>query len=77
MKNNGKEPWRLVIGIVAIVYIIFMWVKKDIVSIYISMPKDQVIPVIITTVLVSLLKVVVLAFVVWFIKWLISKIKKK
>ena len=54
-----------------------MWIKKDIVSIYISMAKDQVIPVIITTVLVSLLKVVVLAFVAQFIKWLISKIKKK
>lgn len=41
------------------------------------MIKDQVVPVIIRTVLVSLLKVAVLSFAVWFVKWLISKIKKE
>lgn len=79
--NNGnkrkKEPWRIIVGIIAIAYIVFMWVKKDIVSIYTTMPKEEVVPFIATTVAVSLVKVAVIAGGILLIKWGISKINKK
>ena len=51
--KNNKEPWRIIVGIASIAYIVFMWVKKDIVSIYTTMPQEQIVPLIATTVAVS------------------------
>ena len=80
MSNDNKkkiEPWRLIVFILAVTFIIFMWVKKDIAEIYATMPSEQIAPLIVTTITVSLLKVAVIAGGVLLIKWLIGKIKKK
>ena len=77
MNTKKKEPWKIIVGIVSILYIIFMWVKKDIVGIYNTMPQEQILPLITTTVLVTLAKVVVLAVIIFFVKWVLSKIKNK
>ena len=76
MNKKKKEPWRIVVGIIAILYIIFMWVQKDIVSIYTTMPQEEVLPLIATTIAVSLIKVVVIAGGILLIKWGISKLNK-
>ena len=52
------------------------WVKKDVAEIYAAMPAEQVAPLIITTIAVSLLKVVAIAGAILLIKWIIRKIKK-
>ena len=75
-KPRKKEPWRIAVGVLAIIWIVFMWVKKDIVSIYTTMPKEQVLPLIVTTLAVSLVKVAVLAGAILLIKWLWGKLKK-
>ena len=78
MSNNKKiEPWRIIVFVIAVAFIIFMWVKKDIAEIYATMPSDQIAPLIVTTVAVSLLKVAVIAGAILLIKWIIGKIKKK
>ena len=74
--NKKKEPWRIMVGTIAILWIIFMWGKKDIVSIYTTMPQEEVVPLIVTTIAVSLIKVAVIAGAVLLIKWVIGKIKK-
>ena len=75
--NKKKEPWRIVIGIISVVFIVGMWVSKDIAAIYTTMPKEQIVPLIATTILVSLIKVAAIAGGILLIKWIISKIKKK
>ena len=40
------------------------------------MPKEQVVPLIVTTILVSLIKVAAIAGGVLLIKWIVSKIKR-
>ncbi len=80
MSNNNKkkiESWRIIVFVIAVILIIFMWVKKDIAEIYKTMPSEQIAPLIITTIAVSLLKVVAIAGAILLIKWTISKIKKK
>lgn len=52
-----------------------MWVKKDIVSIYETMPDEQILPLVVTTVAVSLLKVIAIAAVILLVKWIVGKIK--
>lgn len=76
MKKN-KEPWRIIIAIISVLFIVFMWVKKDIVNIYSTMPKEQIVPFIVTTIVVTLVKVSGIALVVFLIKLIISKIKNK
>ena len=76
MNKQKKEPWRIVVGVIAIAYIIYMWVEKDIVAIYSSMPADQALPLAVTTVVVSLAKVGLMTVGILFFKWIIGKINK-
>ena len=73
--TKKKEPWRIVVFIISVVYIVFMWVKKDIAVIYATMPADHVVPLIATTVMVSLVKVVAIAGGILLVKWVITKLK--
>lgn len=75
--SKKKEPWRIVAFIMGIIFIVFMWVKNDIISIYTTMPREQVVPLIITTIAVSLIKVAVIAGGLFLVKWCIGKISKK
>lgn len=56
-ENKKKEPWRIVAAILSIAFIAFMWVENDVISIYTTMPQEQVLPLIVTTIVVSLLKI--------------------
>ena len=76
MKGQKKEPWRIVVATIAIMYIIYMWVEKDVLAIYNSMPAEQALPMIVTTIVVSLVKVGVLTVGILFIKWIVGKLKK-
>lgn len=76
MNKQKKEPWRIIVAILSIAFIIYMWVEKDIVSIYSSMPAEQALPLAVTTVAVSLLKVGALTVGILFAKWIVGKVKK-
>lgn len=54
-----------------------MWSEKDIMAYYSTMPREQVVPLIATTILVSLVKVLAIAGVILLIKWVVGKYKKK
>ena len=73
MKNNKIETWKLVMGAISIIYIISMWVKKDMLST--NMPLS--LPLIVTSIAVTLLKVCAIASVVLLVKWLMNKLKKE
>ena len=72
-KHKKREPWRIVVAGLSIAYIVFMWVRKDIVTIYSTMPKEQVVPMIATTVVVTLVKVAAIAAVVLVVKRVVKK----
>ena len=79
MMEKSKKPLRIVIGILAMVWIAVMWAKKDLTAVYASMPKEQLIPFFLTTVAVTLIKVGAISGVVFLCKYLIGKyfIKRK
>ncbi len=76
-KKRKTEPWRIVVFILAIAFIVFMWVKKDVAAIYAAMPEEDIAPIIVTTIAVSLLKVAAIAGVVLLAKWIVTKSKIK
>ena len=75
--NRKKEPWRVIVFLLSILFIAGMWVKKDILSVYTGMPREQVAPLIATTAAVSLLKVAAIAGGILLLKWLLKKTKRK
>ncbi len=75
-KNGQKEPWRVIVGIISILFIVFMWIGKDILHIYSTMTVEDALPLIVTTVAVTVLKVLLIAAVIFLGKWIISKFIK-
>lgn len=73
--KDKKERWRIIVAIISVLFIVFMWVKNDIGDVYSTMPKEQITPFIVTTVVVTLVKVGGIALVVFLIKFIVSKIK--
>ena len=71
------EPWRIVAFIIAVGFIVYTWIKKGVADIYAAMPADEALPLIVTTVAVSLLKVAAIACGILLIKWVIGRGKKK
>ena len=74
MDGKKKEPWRILVAVAAVIYIVVLWVKKDIVAIYNTMPREQIAPMIATTVAVSLLKVAALTGGILLVKWIVGKV---
>ena len=72
-EKQKKEPWRILAGILSIGYIVYMWVSKDVMGIYANMPEEQAAPLIVTTVLVSLLKVAAIAVGILLVKKFVGK----
>ena len=60
----------------AIAFIVYTWGEKDIASAYASLPREQLLPVILTSLAVTLLKVAAMAGGILLVKWIIGKIKK-
>ena len=78
MKLVGKNKnWRIAAFIIAIVYIAYMWIRKDVASTFLAMPKEEALPLVATTIAVTLLKVVVLAGIILLVKWAAKKIFTK
>lgn len=71
--NNKKAPWRILVGIAAIAYIIYMWVDKDLLSLYAGIPTGQLLPMAATSTAVTLVKVGILAAAVCIIKKLLRR----
>ena len=74
--SRKKEPWRMIVGMISVALIVYMWVKKDIVTIYATMPKEQVAELLVTTIAVSLAKVAAIAGAILLLKWIAGKLAK-
>jgi hypothetical protein len=71
------EPWRLVLGLASFAYIVYMWVRKDIAGIWGRLPKEELLPIVLTSTAVSVLKIAAIAAAVFLARWLIRKFSKK
>ena len=78
VKEKQKiTPWRIAAGIVAIAFITYMWARKDLVTLYSTMPGEQLAPLLITTLAVTLLKVGALSGTVLLIRRITGKLRQK
>lgn len=64
------ELWRIVVGGLSILFILYMWMKKGMGSI------DMSLPLMVTSLAVTCLKVGLIGIAVLLIKFVITKIKR-
>ena len=76
-QKKKKEPWRLLVGIIAIAYIVYTWVEKDIFSSLTAVSGDQALPMAATSMAVTFVKVAVMAAIIFVLKWFTGKGKSK
>ena len=77
MKERKLAPWHIIAALAAVIFIVYMWVKKDIASVYSTLPPEQLLPVIVTTVAVTLLKVGLPTGGILLVKWIIGKCRAR
>ena len=76
MHRKKIEPWKLIVGVASIAFIIFMLAKKDIFAVYSTLPKEQALPLIATTIAVSLFKVTAISAIILAAQWIIGKFRR-
>lgn len=77
MKKEKKEPWRVIVFIISVLFIIFMFIKKDTASVYGTISAEEALPVLVTNIAVTLLKVTAIAGIAFIGKHIIGKLKNK
>ena len=71
-----KAPWRYAVAAVSVIFIIYMWTQKNLAAVYAELPPEQLLPVVVTTLAVTIVKVAGIAAVVFLVKWLLKKLKR-
>ena len=74
MKKDISKPLRIIMFVAAVIWIVAMWVKKDIAATLAAVPAEAAVPVIATSLAVTLVKVALLTAAILLIKWLVGKI---
>ena len=74
--KQKNEPWRILVALASVAYIVFLWVRKGIASAP-SLPDGALLPLIVTTAAVTLGKVALLAAAVFLIRWIARKLRNK
>ena len=77
MKQIERKPRRIAIGVLSIIVIAIMWIKKDVLGLWSNVSSEDLLPLLVTNGAVMLLKIAVLAGGIYLVKMLFIKIKKK
>ena len=67
-----QEPWRVLVFVISLIFIVAMWIRKDIGDTFVFLGENAI-PVLVTTLGVSVIKVLLLACLILLVKWILSK----
>ena len=73
-KGKKTDLWWIIAAVISGLYIIYLWSSKDIEA---AAGSENMVPIIVTSILVSTAKLALVAAAVLLIKWLMRKFKKK
>ena len=73
-KGKKADLWQIIAAVISGLYIIYLWSSKDIEA---AAGSENMVPIIVTSILVSTAKLALIAGTVLLIKWLSRKFKKK
>lgn len=75
-KGSGKDHkvWKIIAGVISGLYIIYLWSTKDLPA---GLSAGDMLPMLLTNIAVSVLKLALVAAAAIGIKWLWSKLKNR
>ena len=77
MKSIERKPRRIAIGALSIIVIAIMWIKKDVLGLWSNISSEGQLPLLATNAVVMIVKIAVLAGIVYLVKMLLAKIRNK
>ena len=72
-KGKKTDLWQIIAAVISGLYIIYLWSSKDIEA---AAGSENMMPIIVTSILVSAAKLALIAGAMLLIKWLSKKFKK-
>ena len=76
MKSIERKPRRIAIGVLSIIVIAIMWIKKDVLGLWSNLSSEDILPLLATNAVVIIIRIAILAAIVYAIKTLLKKVKK-
>jgi hypothetical protein len=77
MKSIERKPRRIAIGVLSIVVIAIMWIKKDVLGLWSNISSEDLLPLLATNAVVIIVRIVILAGIIFIVRKLLAKLKKK
>jgi len=77
MKAVERKPRRIAVAVLSIIVIAIMWIKKDVFGLWSGISSEDLLPMLATNAVVIIVRIAVLAGIVYLVKMLFAKIKKK
>ena len=77
MKSIERKPRRIAIAVLSIVVIAIMWIKKDALGLWSNLSSEDLLPLLATNALVIIVRKAILAGIIYLVRKLLTKLKKK
>ena len=77
MKSIERKPRRIAIAVLSVIVIAIMWIKKDVLGLWSGLPSEDILPLLTTNAVVMIVRIAVLAGIIYLVKKLAAKIKSK
>ena len=77
MKSIERKPRRIVIGVLSIIVIAIMWIKKDVLGLWSGLSSEDILPLLATNAVVIIIRIAILAGIIYLVRKLAAKIKNK
>ena len=77
MKSIERKPRRITIAVLSVIVIAIMWIKKDVLGLWSGLSSEDILPLLTTNAVVMIVRIAVLAGIIYLVKKLAAKIKSK
>ena len=77
MKSIERKPRRIAIAVLSVIVIAIMWIKKDVLGLWSGPSSEDILPLLTTNAVVMIVRIAVLAGIIYLVKKLAAKIKSK
>ena len=77
MKSIERKPRRIAVAVLSVIVIAIMWIKKDVLGLWSGLSSEDILPLLATNAVVIIVRIAILAGIIYLIKKISAKIKSK
>ena len=77
MKSIERKPRRIAVAVLSVIVIAIMWIKKDVLGLWSNLSSEDILPLLATNAVVIIVRIAILAGIIYLIKKIAAKIKSK